>query len=78
MTMQRVIVRAFGGPEQLALETMGQVLVDVEAACVNYLDVYQSKGVSPVSRPFTPGYEGVGRVREVGENVGLTSLSVGS
>jgi NADPH2:quinone reductase len=32
----------------------GQLLVDVEAAGVNYLDVYQRKGLSPVSLPFTP------------------------
>jgi NADPH2:quinone reductase len=49
--------------------------VDVEAAGVNYLDVYQRKGLSPVSLPFTPGYEGVGRVREKGE--GVANLSVG-
>jgi NADPH2:quinone reductase len=61
MTMQRVTVRAFGGPEQLTVETVteaprprrGQVLIDVEAAGVNYLDVYQRKGLSPVSLPFT-------------------------
>ena len=66
MTMQRVTVRAFGGPEQLTVATMteaprpdrGQVLVDVEAAGVNYLDVYQRKGLSPVPLPFALGLEG--------------------
>src|SRR5213083_2217384 len=85
MTMQRVTVSAFGGPEQLVLETLteqlqpgpDQVLVDVEAAGVNYLDVYQRKGLSPVSLPFTPGYEGVGRVRAVGTDVVRNSLSIG-
>ena len=85
MTIQRVIVTAFGGPDQLTLETLteplrpgpGQLLVDVEAAGVNYLDVYQRKGLSPVSLPFTPGYEGVGRVREVGAGVAGNNLSVG-
>src|SRR5512137_2711233 len=85
MTMQRVTVRAFGGPEKLAVETVteaprprrGQVLIDVEAAGVNYLDVYQRKGLSPVSLPFTPGLEGVGRVREIGEAVARANLAVG-
>lgn len=85
MTIQRVTVRAFGGPEQLTVETVteaprpgrGQVLIDVEAAGVNYLDVYQRKGLSPVSLPFTPGLEGVGRVREIGEGVARDSHAVG-
>src|SRR5205085_7933325 len=48
-TMRTIIVEAFGGPEQLILrETRevlrarpGELLVDVEAAGVNYLDVMQ-------------------------------------
>lgn len=55
----------------------GQVLVDVEAAGVNSLDIYQRKGLSPVSLPFSPGYEGVGRVREIGRDVARNSLSIG-
>ena len=85
MKMQRVIVRAFGGPDQLTVETLtepllpgpGQLLIDVEAAGVNYLDVYQRTGLSPVSLPFAPGYEGVGRVREVGDGVARKNLPVG-
>ena len=77
-------IRPSLGAEQLLLEATepsspgpGQVLVDVEAAGVNYLDVYQRKGLSPVSLPFTPGYEGVGRVREVGEDVTPNMPAVG-
>ena len=85
MTMQRVTVRAFGGPEQLAVEAVDecprpghrQILVDVEAAGVNYLDVYQRKGLSPISLPFTPGYEGVGRVREIGPDIACNSFTAG-
>jgi NADPH2:quinone reductase len=51
------------------------VLVDVEAAGVNYIDVYQRKGVYKLPLPFTPGLEGVGRVREVGRGaMGSSSL----
>ena len=51
------------------------MLVDVEAAGVNYIDVYQRKGVYKLPLPFTPGLEGVGRVREVGRGaMGSSSL----
>jgi len=74
-TVRRVTVRAYGGPEQLTVETAaepprpgpGQVLVEVEAAGVNYIDVYQRKGIYKLPLPYTPGLEGVGRVLEVGE-----------
>lgn len=74
-TMRRVTVKALGGAEQLIVEPVtetprpgpGQVLVDVEAAGVNYLDVMQRKGIVPLPLPYTPGLEGVGRVREVGK-----------
>ena len=85
--MQRVVAKTFGGPEQLTIEEVaqasrpapGQVLVDVEAAGVNYVDVYQRQGTSNVSLPFTPGLEGVGRVREVGEGIDSTTgnLAIG-
>jgi NADPH2:quinone reductase len=76
--MRRIVVRAFGGPEQLNVEETfesirtgsGQLLVDVEAAGINYMDVYQRKGLGNVRLPYTPGLEGVGRVREVGEMTG--------
>jgi NADPH2:quinone reductase len=47
----------------------GHVLVDVEAAGINHLDIYQRQGLRNLSLPFTPGLEGVGRVREVGQKV---------
>ena len=51
--MRRVMVNALGGPEQLIVQEAsdelragpGQILVDVGAAGVNYIDVYQRKGV---------------------------------
>ncbi|NMG46125.1 zinc-binding dehydrogenase [Aromatoleum toluvorans] len=79
--MQRVIVQALGGPEQLLLESgpevrqpvAGEVLVDVEAAGVNFLDINLRKGagVHAMPAPFTPGLEGVGRIRAVGVGVSL-------
>ena len=82
--MQRVIVKALGGPENLALDVApdlplpaaGEVLVDVEAAGVNFLDINlrRGAGVHALPVPFTPGLEGVGRIRAVGPSV---ELSVG-
>ena len=48
----------------------GQLLVDVKACGVNYLDVYQRSGRYNLTLPYTPGFEGVGRVRQVGEPSG--------
>ncbi len=76
-TVRRIIVKAFGGLEQLTLETAeappvepGQLLVDVEACGINYLDVYQRSGRYKLPLPYTPGFEGVGRVRQIGEGAG--------
>jgi NADPH2:quinone reductase len=78
--MRRVMIKAFGGPEQLVVEAPsdelrpgpGHLLVDVEAAGVNYLDASQRKGggLHNPSLPYTPGLEGVGRVREIGPGDG--------
>lgn len=75
--IQQISIQACGGPEQLILDTRteipqpgpGQILVDVEAAGVNYLDVMQRKGMLPVPMPYVPGFEGVGRIRSVGADV---------
>ena len=84
--MRRVIVKAFGGPEQINVEPVtegprpepGRGLVDVEAAGVNYIDVYQRAGMAKIPLPFTLGLEGVGRVRDVGEGVSRAgALAVG-
>jgi NADPH2:quinone reductase len=79
---RRVIVPAFGGPEQLTRDTVSEVpapgavelLVDVEAAGINYLDVYQRTGRYKLPLPYTPGFEG-GRVRQVG--AGVNGYAVG-
>jgi NADPH:quinone reductase len=85
--MQRVILQAYGGPELFVLEDAptlsagpGELLVDVEAAGVNYLDVYQRRGRAARPPPCTLGLEGVGRVQELGTGVvpGSASVKVGS
>ena len=47
----------------------GQALVRVEAAGVNFIDIYQCKGVYKLPLPFTPGQEGAGTVEAVGPGV---------
>ena len=74
---RRVVVHALGGPEQLNVEPFtdvpppkaSELLVDVEAAGVNYLDIMQRKGLVSLPLPYMPGLEGMGRVRELGEGV---------
>jgi NADPH:quinone reductase len=67
-----------GGPEVLTLRDLpdpgpgdGQVLVDVEAAGVNFRDVYEREGRPPYgsSLPAVVGAEGAGRVVGTGERV---------
>ncbi len=54
----------------------GQVLVKVEAAGVNFIDVYQRTGHYKVELPFTLGQEAAGVVTAVGS--GVTDVTVGA
>jgi NADPH2:quinone reductase len=74
--VQAVVVGRTGGPEVLERRDVdepqpgpGDVLVDVEAAGVNFIDVYQREGRYPMDLPFVAGCEGAGTVREVGDGV---------
>jgi NADPH2:quinone reductase len=74
--MKAMRIASFGGPEVLRLEDVpissprsGQVLVKVEAAGLNYIDVYHRTGLYPNPLPFTPGLEGVGTVAALGPDV---------
>ena len=80
--MRAVVVSRTGGPEVLELQELpdpepgpGQVLVDVGAAGVNFIDVYQREGRYPLEPPFTAGTEGAGVVRAVGD--GVTGVAAG-
>ncbi len=74
--MKAIVVPALGGPENLVLDDLpdpevepGKLLVDVEAAGVNYVDIYHRRGLYDASLPFIPGQEGAGTVSAVGEGV---------
>ncbi len=55
----------------------GEVVVDVAAAGVNYMDIYQREGIGNyrAEPPFVPGAEGAGTVAALGE--GVKTLAVG-
>ncbi|MGZ4602748.1 MAG: quinone oxidoreductase family protein [Kineosporiaceae bacterium] len=74
--MRAIIVEKTGGPEVLTLSEQpdrvagqGGLLVRVEAAGVNYMDVYERNGLYPRELPFVPGIEGAGSVVSVGPGV---------
>ena len=82
--MRVVMGERLGGPEVLSVTEReaprpgpGEVVVDVAAAGVNYMDIYQREGVGNyrTEPPFVPGAEGAGTVTAVGEDV--TGLAVG-
>jgi NADPH2:quinone reductase len=71
-----------GGPEVLRYESVerpspgrGQALVRVQAAGINFIEVYQRTGRYKVALPFTPGSEAGGEVVEIGD--GVSEVKVG-
>jgi len=75
-TMRAVRVHAPGGAEVLQVESVplpaprrGEVLVRVEAAGVNFVDVYKRTGLYSLPFPATLGEEGAGTVAVVGDGV---------
>src|SRR4051812_16979056 len=53
----------------------GELLVEVTASGINFMDVYRRQGVYPVSTPFVLGSECAGRVVALGD--GVDSAAVG-
>ncbi len=65
-----------GGPEALEIAEVpdpepgqGELLVEVAAAGVNFIDTYQRSGAYPLDLPATLGLEGAGEVVAVGPGV---------
>jgi len=76
--VQAIRVHAAGGPEVLTLEDVpvpapgpGQALVRVEAAGLNFIDIYHRIALYKVPYPYTLGQEGAGTVEAVGPDVSL-------
>ena len=80
--MKAIRVEVPGGPEVMKLVELptpapgnGQALVRVEAAGVNFIDIYQRSGLYPLPLPIALGQEGAGVVEQVGP--GATDVRVG-
>src|SRR6185437_13375946 len=80
--MKAIRAHEAGGPEVLRVDDVpdpspeaGELLIDVEAAGVNFVDIYQREGLYQVARPFTLGSEAAGTVRALG--AGVSGFAVG-
>ena len=86
MGFDRIVARAFGGPEVLAVEHVaalpqpgpGEARLRVEAAGVGYTDTILRRGRYAAytgGLPLTPGYDVVGTVDAIG--AGVTAVAIG-
>ncbi|MFE3451556.1 quinone oxidoreductase family protein [Nonomuraea sp. NPDC059194] len=80
--MHAIVINAQGGPEVLEYAEHpdpapgpGEVLIDVAASGVNFIDVYHRSGTYPLSLPSPIGSEGAGTVAAVG--AGVQDVAVG-
>jgi NADPH2:quinone reductase len=80
--MRAVVVPEPGGVDVLTVRTVprpepaaGELLVEVAASGVNFIDVYQRQGVYQMQTPFVLGSECAGRVAAVG--AGVADVAVG-
>jgi NADPH2:quinone reductase len=80
--VKAVRVHALGGPEVLKYDEVpeptpkpGEALVRIEAAGVNFIDIYQRIGIYKLALPITLGMEGAGKVTAVGD--GVRDIKVG-
>ncbi|MEM6599192.1 MAG: zinc-dependent alcohol dehydrogenase family protein [Cyanobacteria bacterium P01_C01_bin.69] len=79
LTQKKVVVRAFGGAENLEVETAeplspdtGEVAVSLTSVGLNQADLMARRGeyrLSSGEPPFTPGIEGGGVISAIGEGV---------
>ena len=72
-TMKAVRFHECGGPEVLTYEDVsaptpgpGEVVVEIKAVGLNYIDTYHREGLYPVELPCIPGMEAAGVVARVG------------
>src|SRR5215469_6769908 len=80
--MRAIQITETGGPDVMKVRDIpvprpgaGEALIRVEAAGVNFIDVYFREGRYPAKLPLTLGQEGAGTVEAVGPDV--TTLKSG-
>lgn len=81
-TSNAVVVLEHGDLDVLKLQTIevndpgqGQLLVEVAATGVNFIDTYQRSGIYPMQTPYVMCSEGAGTVMAIGD--GVHSVKVG-
>src|SRR2546422_9660022 len=74
--MKAIRIHAPGGPEVMKLEDVpepqpkaGEAVVKIDAAGLNFIDVYQRSGLYKLDMPLTLGLEAGGTVTAVGPRV---------
>jgi NADPH2:quinone reductase len=79
--IRALVVTSNGGPEVLEVQQRpapspgaDEVVIEVVAAGVNFIDVYQRTGVYAIPTPFVLGGECAGRVAAVGSDVADVSV----
>ena len=80
--MKAIRIHAPGGPEAMKLEDVpepqpkpGEAVVKIDAAGLNFIDVYQRSGHYKLEMPLTLGLEAAGTVTALGP--GVTEVKVG-
>ncbi len=80
--MKAIRIHQTGGPEVLSFDDVpvpepapSEALLKIEAAGVNFIDIYFRTGLYPAELPITNGQEGAGTVTAVGSEV--TDVAVG-
>src|SRR2546425_2975738 len=83
-TMRAVVIHKHGGPGVLTLEShwptptagSGEILVQVEACALNFLDIFTREGMpgEPTPLPVITGGDIAGVVAEVGDGVQLPAV----
>ena len=80
--MKAIRIHAHGGPEVVRYEDVpvpvvgaAQALIRIEAAGVNFIDIYHRSGLYPVQFPYTLGQEAAGVVTALGP--GVSGVAVG-
>lgn len=81
-TCKRVVVHQYGGPDSLEVvegpipePVPGEARVRTLVAGVSFQDIMHRRGIAAPKAPFTPGYDIVGMVDKLGEDV--SGLEVG-
>ena len=83
MTMKAIQVHQTGAADQLRFEDVavptpgpGQALIKIQAAGVNFIDIYHRIGLYPKPMPFTPGMEASGTVVALGPDTDVEGIAV--